>query len=86
MFVVKDYADRPAELYYCRTIEKAKEIFEHIFWQWVKEETSGPWPVGPMEYDADTWEELLAMCWEDRDWDEIVRCEQIEWEEDKIGD
>ena len=86
MFVVKDYSCSPADLYYCRTIEKAKEIFERIFWEWVKEETSGPYPSEPADYDVNTWEELLAICWEDgMNWEDVVRCEQIECEEDKIG-
>ena len=86
MFVVKDYTYSPPDLCYCRTIEKAKEIFERIFWNWVKRETSGNWPSEPADYDADTWEELLAICWEDdMSWDEVVRCEKIKFEEDKFG-
>ena len=86
MFIVKEYVCGQTELYCCRTIEKAKEIFERIFWKWVEKETSGIYSSKPMDYNANTWEELLATCWEDgMEWDEVVRCEQIECEEDKIG-
>lgn len=81
MFIVKDYYYGTPYLYYCRTIEKAKEIFERIFWEWVEGET-----LEPADYNADTWEELLARCWEnDMDWDDVVCCEKIRFEEDKIG-
>ena len=66
-------------------IEKAKEIFERIFWNWVEEETSCIYSPEPADYDVNTWEELLTICWEDgMNWDEVVRCEKIEYEEDKI--
>ena len=33
MFVVKDYTNYSVDYYFCRTIEKAKEIFDRIFWE-----------------------------------------------------
>ena len=84
MFIVKDYTKYGFDYYYCRTIEKAKEIFDRIFWEWVKDQTSGDWPDTPHGYDCDTWEELLQECWENgMNWEDVVSCESIAFEEDK---
>lgn len=85
MFVVTKYGIYgQVDLYYCRTIEKAKEIFERIFWEWVEKETSCRFPSEPADYDVNTWEELLTIWWENgMNGDDIVRCEKIEYEEDK---
>ena len=77
MFCVKEYTKYGIDYYFCRTIEKAKEIFDRVFWKWVKRQTSGDWPDTPQEYDCEAWEELLQECWED-----VVRCEPIAFEED----
>lgn len=84
MFIVKDYTKYGFDYYFCRTIEKAKEIFDRVFWEWVKKQTSSDWPDTPQEYDCETWEELLQECWEDgMNWEDVVRCESIAFEEDK---
>ena len=59
-------------------IEKAKEIFDRIFWKWVKKEF-----CVPQDFDCETWEELLQECWEDGAFDDVVSCESIVFEEDK---
>ena len=83
MFCVKEYTKYSIDYYFCRTIEKAKEIFDRVFWKWVKRQTSGDWPDTPQEYDCETWEELLQECWEDgMNWEDVVRCEPISFEED----
>ena len=85
MFCVKEYGKYGIYYYYCRTIEKTKEIFDRIFWEWVEDQTSGDWPDTPQDYDYDceTWEELLQKCWEDMNWEDVVTCEPIIFEEDK---
>ena len=82
MFLVKDYT-KYGDYYFCRTIEKAKEIFDQVFWEWVKNQTYCSWPDTPQDYDCETWEELLQECWEDMNWDDVVSCELIVFEEDK---
>lgn len=86
MFCIKEYGKYGiTDYYFCRTIEKAKEIFDRIFWEWVEDQISGDWPDTPQNYDYDckTWEELLQKCWEDMNWDDVVSCESIVFEEDK---
>lgn len=78
MFCVKDYARYSIDYYFCRTIEKAKEIFDRIFWEWVKEHG-----FRPQDFDCETWEELLQECWEKGEWDDIVSYEPIVFEEDR---
>ena len=78
MFCVKEYGEYSIDYYFCRTIEKAKEIFDRVFWEWVKDEASVP-----QDFDCETWEELLQECWEDGAWDEVVSYEPIIFEEDK---
>lgn len=78
MFIVKEYGKYGIDYYFCRTIEKAKEIFDRIFWKWVKKEF-----CVPQNFDCETWEELLQECWEVMSWDDVVACEQIVFEEDK---
>ena len=79
MFCVKEYGKYGIYYYFCRTIEKAKEIFDRIFWEWAKKGT-----CVPQEFDCETWEELLQECWEDgMNWEDVVRCEPIVFEEDK---
>ena len=78
MFCVKEYGRYSIYYYYCRTIEKTKEIFDRIFWEWVKEEI-----CVPQDFGCKTWEELLQECWEDGEWDDVVSYEPIEFEEDK---
>ena len=57
---------------------KTKEIFDRIFWEWIKEEI-----CVPQDFGCETWEELLQECWEDGEWDDVVSYEPIEFEEDK---
>ena len=83
MFCIKEYGKYGIDYYFCRTIEKAKEIFDRVFWEWVKRQTSGIWPDSPEDYDCETWEELLQECWEDGAWDDVVSYEPIVFEEDK---
>ena len=78
MFCVKEYSKYGIYYYYCRTIEKTKEIFDRIFWEWVKEEI-----CVPQDFNCETWEELLQECWEDGAWDDVVSYEPIEFEENK---
>ena len=78
MFCVKEYGKYDIYYYFCRTIEKAKEIFDRIFWEWAKKGN-----YVPQEFDCETWEELLQECWEDGAWDDVVSCEPIVFEEDK---
>ena len=79
MLCVKEYGKYGIiDYYFCRTIEKAKEIFDRIFWEWVKDET-----YIPQDFDCETWEELLQECWEDMNWEDVVSCEPIAFEEDK---
>ena len=79
MFCVKEYGKYGSiYYYYCRTIEKAKEIFDRIFWEWAKKGI-----CVPQEFDCETWEELLQECWEDGAQDEVVSYEPIIFEEDK---
>ena len=78
MFCIKEYGKYGIYYYYYRTIEKAKEIFDRIFWEWVKDET-----CTPQDFDCETWEELLQECWEDGAWDDVVSYEPIVFEEDK---
>ena len=78
MFCVKEYTKYGIDYYFCRTIEKAKEIFDRIFWEWVKEKG-----VRPQDFDCETWEELLQWCWESGAWDDIVSYEPIVFEEDR---
>jgi hypothetical protein len=86
LYVVTKYQYGMPILYYCRTIEKAKELFARIFWEWVEEEISSPWPANPSDYsDCETWEEMLALAWEVMGCDDVVHCTTIEFEEDKIG-
>lgn len=77
MFVVKEYTKYSINYYFCRTIEKAKEIFDRVFWEWVENEAS------PQYYDCETWEELLQACWEVMEWEDVVAYEPIIFEEDK---
>lgn len=77
MFVVKEYTRYSINYYFCRTIEKAKEIFDRVFWKWVEGEAS------PQYYDCETWEELLQACWEAMEWEDVVAYEPIIFEEDK---
>ena len=83
MFCVKEYTKYGIDYYFCRTIEKAKEIFDRVFWKWVKRQTSGDWPDTPQEFDCETWEELLQECWIDGELDDVVSYEPIVFEEDK---
>ena len=83
MFCVKEYGKYGIYYYFCRTIEKAKEIFDRVFWEWVKNQTNRNWSDDPQDYDCDTWEELLQECWEDMNLEDVVTCEQIVFEEDK---
>ena len=53
-----------------------------MFWEWVKDQTSGDYPDTPQDYDCETWEELLQECWEDMNWEDVVSCEPIVFEED----
>ena len=78
MFCVKEYGKYGIYYYYCRTIEKTKEIFDRIFWEWIKEEI-----CVPQDFGCETWEELLQECWEDGTWDDVVSYEPIVFEEDK---
>ena len=78
MFIVKDYTKYGFDYYFCRTIEKAKEIFDQVFWEWVKEEI-----FVPQDFNCETWEELLQECWKDGELDDVVSYEPIEFEEDK---
>ena len=79
MFIVKDYTKYGFDYYYCRTIEKAKEIFDRIFWEWVKEEI-----CVPQDFNCETWEELLQEGWENgMELEDVVSCEPIIFEEDK---
>lgn len=78
MFCVKEYTKYGIDYYFCRTIEKAKEIFDRVFWKWVKKEI-----CTPQEFDCETWEELLQECWENGAWDDVVSYEPIIFEEDK---
>ena len=79
MFCVKEYTKYGIDYYFCRTIEKAKEIFDRVFWECVKKEL-----CVPQDFGCETWEEFLQECWEDgMEWDDVVRCEPIEFEEDK---
>ena len=78
MFIVKDYTKYGFDYYYCRTIEKAKEIFDRIFWEWVKEEI-----CVPQDFNCETWKELLQECWKDGELDDVVSYEPIVFEEDK---
>ena len=50
MFCVKEYGRYGIYYYYCRTIEKTKEIFDQIFWEWVKEEI-----CVPQDFGCETW-------------------------------
>ena len=80
MFCVKEYGKYGIYYYYCRTIEKAKEIFDQVFWRWVN---NNDWPETPQDYGYETWEELLQECWEDgMNWEDVVSCEPIVFEED----
>ena len=83
MFCVKEYGKYSIDYYFCRTIEKAKEIFDRIFWEWVKDQTNRNWSDIPQYYDCDTWEELLQECWKDGMLEDVVSCEPIAFEEDK---
>ena len=83
MFCVKEYTKYGIDYYFCRTIEKAREIFDRVFWEWVEDHTSGDWPDTPQDYDCETWEELLQECWKDGELDDVVSYEPIEFEEDK---
>ena len=78
MFIVKDYTKYGFDYYFCRTIEKAKEIFDQVFWEWVKEEI-----CVPQDFNCETWEQLLQECWKDGELDDVVSYEPIEFEEDK---
>ena len=78
MFCIKDYTKYGIDYYFCRTIEKAKEIFDRVFWKWVKDEG-----FSPQDFHCDTWEELLQECWEHGAWDDVVSYEPIVFEEDK---
>ena len=78
MFCVKEYTKYGIDYYFCRTVEKAKEIFDRVFWKWVKKEF-----CVPQDFGCDTWEELLQECWEDGALDDVVSCEPITFEEDK---
>lgn len=81
MFVVRVFEQFGIERYYCRTIEKVKELFEDAFWAWVREEES--WGTEPSHHDVDSWEELLANSWEEGELEEVVCFEPLEFEEDK---
>lgn len=83
MFIIKEYGKYYVVHYYCRTIEKAKEIFDRIFWTWVERATHGIYVDTPQDYDCETWEELLQQCWEDKIWEEVVSYEPLVFEEDK---
>ena len=46
-------------------------------------ECSGNGSDAPQDYDCETWEELLQECWEDgMNWEDVVSCELIIFEED----
>jgi hypothetical protein len=79
MFVVKDIINE--DFYYCKTLERAKEIFSQIFMRWANR------PSESVEFytnEFTTWEELLEDCWNtNREWDDIVWCRKIVWEEEK---
>ena len=78
MFCIKEYGKYGIYYYYCRTIEKTKEIFDRIFWEWIKEEI-----CVPQDFGCETWEELLQECWENgMNWEDVVSCESITFEED----
>lgn len=80
MFCVKDYSKYGIDYYFCRTIEKAREIFDRVFWEWVNND----WPDIPQDFGCETWEELLKECWEDgMNCEDVVSCEPIVFEEDK---
>ena len=49
MFCVKEYTKYSIDYYFCRTIEKAKEIFDRVFWKWVKKEF-----CVPQDFDCET--------------------------------
>ena len=78
MFCVKEYTKYGIDYYFCRSIEKAREIFDRVFLEWVKEEI-----CVPQDSDCETWEELLQECWEDGALDDVVSYEPIVFEEDK---
>ena len=78
MFCVKEYTEYGIDYYFCRTIEKTKEIFDRIFWEWVKKDI-----CVPQDFDCETWEGFLQECWEDGAWDDVVSYEPIVFEEDK---
>jgi hypothetical protein len=79
MFVVVKYDDYGGEYrYYCRTIERARKIFEKVFWEWVE---SGELSLEDLGYDS--WEEFLSFSWEEEELEEVVYIHKIDWEEDK---
>ena len=78
MFCVKKYTEYGIDYYFCRTIEKVKEIFDRAFWKWVKDDG-----FSPKDFYCETWEELLQECWEHGACDDIVSYEPIVFEEDK---
>ena len=78
MFCVKEYGKYRIDCYFCRTIKKTKEIFDRVFWHWVKKEF-----CVPQDFGCETWEELLQECWEDGAFDDVVSYESIIFEEDK---
>ena len=79
MFVITEYdLYGGTHKYYCRTIEKAKEIFERLFWEWVERDFSEP-----EDYDCSSWEEILCESWERGEWDEVVSIVPIHFEEDE---
>jgi hypothetical protein len=79
MFVVVKYDDYGGEYrYYCRTIERARKIFEKVFWEWVE---SGELSLKDLE--CDSWEEFLSFSWEEEELEEVVYIHKIDWEEDK---
>lgn len=78
MYVIKKfYKWSFAEIYYCRTEEKARHIFNLIIAEdFVKNADC---------YDEDTtFEEICAFAWEDGGMEDVVSVEEFEFEEDKV--
>lgn len=77
MYVIKKfYKWSVAEIYYCRTEEKARAILNLIISEdFIKNRDC---------YEDDvTFEELCAFAWEDGGIDDVVSIEEFEFEEDK---
>ena len=77
MYVIKKYHKwEVVEIYYCRTEERARVIFNLIIAEdFIKNSDC---------YEDDvTFEEICNFAWEDGGIDDVVRIEEFEFEEDK---